>query len=66
MSGLFSSPKVKKPAIVKPATDDDEAVKAAAMREADILKKRRGAAATIVTGNTGVTGTAPGTKATLG
>lgn len=66
MSGLFSSPKVRKPEIVKPVVNDDEAVKAAAMREAEILKKRRGAASTIVTGNTGVSGQAPGSKATLG
>jgi len=52
MSGLFSSvKKAKAPAFVAPpVTDDTEAVKEAALRESERLRKRKGFASTIVTG----------------
>jgi len=68
MSGLFSSvKKTKAPAFTAPpVTDDTEAVKEAALRESERLRKRKGFASTIVTGPTGVSGNAPGTRNTLG
>lgn len=72
MSGAISSifgggPKtVAPPPLVAPVTEDTEAVKEAARREADRLKRRRGFQSTILTGPAGVSGSVPGTKAVLG
>ena len=67
MSGLFGSvKKAKPPPIVEPVTDDTEAVKAAAFREAEMLRKKRGFRSTIATSGQGVTGNAPGARNTLG
>ncbi len=68
MSGLFSSPKMP-PVItptVTPPTPDDSAVKEAAARETAALKKRKGAASTILTGPEGLTTTPTILKEKLG
>ncbi len=53
--------------VVAAPTQNTEAVKEAAKREADMLRKRRrGFTSTILTGPSGVTGATPGTKTTLG
>ena len=65
MSALFGS-KPRPPVIAPAATDNTELVKAAARREADRLRKRRGFRSTIATGSGGVTGAAPGFKTELG
>lgn len=57
---------VAAPVAVAP-TQNTEAVKEAAKRETDMLRKRRrGFTSTILTGPSGVTGATPGTKTTLG
>ena len=67
MSGLFKTKKPDTPAYVAPpVTDDTEEVKAAAFREAERLRKKRGFASTVATSPTGVMGNAPGSRNSLG
>lgn len=54
------------PTILPAASETDLAVKEAARREAERLRKRRGFQSTIVTGTGGVAGPAPGTGTILG
>lgn len=68
MSGLFGGGggSSRPPAPPPVVTQNTEAVKEAARLEADRLRKRRGAASTILTGPAGVLGSAPGQQVTLG
>lgn len=69
MSGIFGGGRpaaAAPPPLAAPVTEDTEAVKEAARREADRLRRRRGFQSTILTGPAGVSGAAPGTKAVLG
>jgi len=64
--GAVKPAPVAAPVAVAP-TQNTEAVKEAAKRETDMLRKRRrGFTSTILTGPSGVTGATPGTKTTLG
>lgn len=49
-----------------PATDNTEAVKEAAKREAEAVKKRKGYSSTFITGPTGLSGSSSGQRNTLG
>lgn len=64
MAALFSRP--SKPTVYPSITDDTAAVKEAARREAERLRKRKGLASTIMTGPQGVTEGANVLKSTLG
>lgn len=64
MSGLFSVPKVPRPQPI--IMSDSPQVTEAANAEAARMKKKKGAASTILTGPEGVTETAATGKATLG
>lgn len=69
VTSIFKSPKTPSAptiATAPAATSNTEQVKEAARMEADKLRKRRGAASTFVTGAAGVTGQAPGQRASLG
>ena len=60
MAGLFSKPKMPTPIIpsvptVPTPTEIDTAAKEAAAREAERIRKRKGAASTILTSPSGVT-----------
>ncbi len=61
MGSMFSKPKMPEPIIVPPKTDP--AIAEAARKEAERLRRLRGAASTILTGPGGVT-TAPTTVKT--
>ncbi len=64
MAGLFSKPKT--PTYTPPVTQDSSAVKEAAFREAERLRKRKGARSTIATGPGGLETTPTTLKPTLG
>ena len=67
MSFIFgSSAPAPAPTLTAPVTDNTEAVKEAARREAELLRRRRGFQSTILTGPGGAQGAVPGTKAILG
>jgi hypothetical protein len=62
MSSMFH--KEKAPTILPPPQKEDESVKEAARKEAEMLRRKKGYASTIVTGPEGVT-TPPTTQKTL-
>lgn len=57
MASVFSKPKMPEPIIVAapPVSKDDTAIKEAAEREAERIRKRRGMKSTIMTGPQGLT-----------
>jgi len=63
--GLFGG-KTKAPKIAPPPSREDEEMKAAARREAEVLRRKKGMASMNVTGPGGVTGEPTTRKALLG
>lgn len=56
MAGIFSSSKMPEPIITTPPpSSEDPAIKEAAEREAERIRKKKGVASTIMTGPLGVT-----------
>lgn len=62
----FLSSKSSAPPLAVPASEEDAAVKEAARREAERLRRRRGFAASVLTSPLGVASQPTGTRNTLG